>query len=82
MCVCPLTERVGMEQVYEIFSTFGELVDIVIQEDGGRRSALVRFRNRRWTEPKCSVTRKLVWPFHIFVSLAKLKGHRPSADLG
>ena len=42
--VSPLTQRVGTEQVYEIFSTLGELVDIVIQEDRGRRSALVRFR--------------------------------------
>ena len=42
--VGPLTERVEMEQIYEIFSSFGELVDIEIQQRGGRRFALARYR--------------------------------------
>ena len=42
--VGPLTPRVDMEQIYEIFSSFGELGDIEIQQRGGRRFALARYR--------------------------------------
>ena len=41
----PLTERVGHEQIYEIFSTFGEVVDVHIMKGRNKGSlfALVKF---------------------------------------
>ena len=42
--VGPLTGRVEVEQLYEIFSSFGELVDIHIREKIGKRFALIRYR--------------------------------------
>jgi hypothetical protein len=43
--VGPLTPRVGLEELYEILSSFGELLDIEFQQEAGRsRVALARFR--------------------------------------
>ena len=44
--VGPLTPKVGIEQLYEIFSTFGEVVDIELRQGTSRKVALVRYRRK------------------------------------
>lgn len=42
--VGPLTPRVSFDQLYEIFSTFGEVVDIEVREGRERRRGVVMFK--------------------------------------
>jgi len=42
--VGPLTPRVSFDQLYEIFSTFGEVVDIEMREGRERRRGVVMFK--------------------------------------
>merc|ERR1719342_251668 len=42
--VGPLTPRVSFDQLYEIFSTFGEVVDIEVREGRERRRGVAMFK--------------------------------------